>query len=117
MDRFKFRAWCKWGMVYTDNTDYEIDVVDGQVFKESMSDHVGQDYIMQSTGIRDKNGVLIYEGDILKDVRGALVSVGVIMWRNDYAQFTMNGWDLPSFIDKHCEVIGNKYEKPELVEG
>jgi uncharacterized phage protein (TIGR01671 family) len=107
-------------MVYTDNNDYEIDVVDGQVFKESMTDHVGQDYVMQSTGLRDKNGVLIYEGDVLRPFNDVGVCVvnfrdGGFMVSNDQYIDVHIGRD---YLNKcFYEVIGNIYQNPELVEG
>jgi hypothetical protein len=67
--------------------------------------------LMQYTGLKDKNGVEIYEGDILES--------GAYRLRVEYDN-RLAGWQ-PMFLMRHdpenyCEVIGNIYENPELLE-
>lgn len=71
--------------------------------------------LMQSTGLRDKNGKEIYEGDIFSDEDGTFHvwwnekvgvwaisdSDGVAEWLGDY--------------NESYEIIGNIYENPELL--
>lgn len=74
------------------------------------------------TGLLDKNGKEIYEGDILTDCYKRILEV---VWRNNGFQFKslcqtnflyaeMNHWFSFDFADKP-EVIGNIYENPELL--
>lgn len=83
-------------------------------------------FFMQSTGQKDKNGKLIYEGDIVKfnfDTDGI---IAVVSWDDNEGQvgYYLNTTDY--FKDKYVtdydfykndyEVIGNIYENKELLE-
>ena len=75
--------------------------------------------ITQFTGLLDKDGVEIYEGDIVKDLRSPLKdnrANSVVKYINTDARFSFGGWQIPSGMSHTYEVIGNIYENPELLE-
>lgn len=76
---------------------------------------------MQYTGLKDKTGREIYEGDIVK----TQYDIAKVLWLDEGAQFIVQyiddpdgNWDI--MADISCggdyEVIGNIYENPELLE-
>jgi uncharacterized phage protein (TIGR01671 family) len=67
--------------------------------------------LMQYTGLHDKNGKEIYEGDI---VRWANENWTIIFREDRYGAYRKN----EMLIDwwEEFEVIGNIYENPELIE-
>lgn len=72
--------------------------------------------ICQCTGLKDKNGKLIWENDILSS--GNLV----VTWREELASYclTKKGWMYQHFFGEavdacDCEVIGNIFDNPELM--
>ena len=71
--------------------------------------------IMQYTGLKDCNGIEIYEGDLVK----AGVHIGVIEYKENEGMFIVNtpDWDLTFEEAKNIKVIGNIYQNKELLDG
>lgn len=77
--------------------------------------------LMQSTGLKDKNGKEVFEGDIIKCTRGCLHEVYI---EKEYGGTYFGG--MPAVYLKglregyawteHEEIVGNIYENPELLE-
>ena len=110
-DRFKFRVWDKENNRYEDDLYYEAGDLQvacvNKIFEEYISD--GR-IIEQCTGLKDKNGEPIYDGDIVTDGEDN----GRIYWKN-------TGWACTMFLwqkkPEELEVIGNIHYNPELLEG
>lgn len=128
-DRFKFRSYGKPNSIIEGMQNiYTFEEIEGGYFnvkvdKGWLSFVDKEDLkIMQCTGLKDKNGKLIYEGDVIKVVTqpNIIKSTGIVKWDNQSAQFlrteSITGKNLISFWwSNSTEVIGNIYENPELL--
>lgn len=108
----KFRAWNGEQMVSPDYIDRE-----GLAWWKENSIPTCIKEIMQYTGLKDKNGKEIYEGDILLHATSKRM---VVEWVKDgfwYANEKSIGiGDLLWKWARVSQVIGNIYEKPDLLE-
>lgn len=72
-------------------------------------------HLMQSTGLKDKNGKEIFEGDVVKcnGLLGTIESFKA-MWICSFVKY--NNYQKVGFFAQEIEVVGNIYENPELLE-
>jgi len=103
MRDIKFRAW-----------DYDrnvMDFFDLRSYDDSFHDNFGT--IEQFTGLEDKNGVEIYEDDVVRfscgDKMKVIFNNGAFEVSGSYNMLASHSWE-------DCEVIGNIHENPELLE-
>lgn len=127
--QIKFRAWCNtsskmigWGEILS------MGQYMGNVFVEKFNTNPPKPVcnLMQFTGLFDKNGKEIYEGDIVKftpkNNRYSDEFIGEIFYRDDEAAFfhtfeegrpSKRFFNLPR--EWTLEIIGNIFENPELI--
>lgn len=104
-DRFKFRVWNKDGKFMLHNDDVTLTAI---------QDPADDTVVMQCTGLKDKNGKLIYEGDVIKTETGAQI---VVDWDPTKAGFIPWTWAYDDYCDPSTiEIVKNVYENPELIE-
>lgn len=130
MTEIKSRAWIKSkGIFYYDFAKVPYDLKMGGVLYRIFSGRMDKPQLLQSefeenlfTGLQDKYGKEIYEGDILKIETDKII--GVVHFNN--AMFKLNlkhKWakamrnELYYFCEnENVKIIGNIYENPELIE-
>ncbi|RNC62796.1 MAG: hypothetical protein AWM53_02015 [Candidatus Dichloromethanomonas elyunquensis] len=121
MKNIRFRAWCRnakcikkvISMFFDDFGNISSVLLDECEDIEDTEDVE----IMQYTGLKDKNGKEIYEGDIFRDSLGYMA---VVEWDNDngrFLGFTFGNERKIIYVGKEpkVEVIGNIHENPALL--
>jgi hypothetical protein len=123
MREIKFRAWDKKKKIMAEvltlihNGRVEVSIQDSGPF---LWREVEDIEIMQYTGIKDKNGKEVYEGDVFSPNKYWKNSVIAWMDSGRYMLIKNHGCIEISTSDGFCleehEIIGNLYENPELIE-
>ena len=121
-DRFKFRVWLNKSKRYTINKDDIVLFPDGAV---GQFDIIGcydeKDVTVEfCTGLKDKNGKLIYEGDILQDSEQKIL----VKYDVNRHCFMFEYQDTRAYkpicdidvLSGNFEVIGNIHENADLLE-
>jgi len=115
MKQIKFRAWDKKEKRWVTNEEWlRVVPISASLKLPSICEIMQDEYeVMQFTGLTDKQGKEIYEGDIVsrlpKRKRGEYYEPKVVEW---YLAQNHNGFNIAG---KNWEVIGNIYKNPNLI--
>ena len=127
MRDLKFRAWIKNYNCYADVLGFEQDRLFVQFQSGERAQHrlyvpIEDCVLEQYTGLKDKNGEMVYDGDIVLD-RYDGDDAFIVEWDKDTASFILTDTEhilnvsFDNFYpDKDLEIIGNIHENQELME-
>ena len=116
-DKKNKRMIDKCGLIDIDSTHYDIECEDF-VFNINGYEIYRSNMVVNSyTGLNDINGKMIYEGDILK----TYTFIGVVSWDNFFGCWRVKEDGIQQItltqkIAEKCEIIGNIYQNPELLD-
>lgn len=115
----KDKEWV-YGDLLHDGYDYDVAIWEQ---KCKLVTEISPETVGQFTGLTDKNGTKIFDGDILVFCKGATHPIKVF-WDGLGWKFLRNGKPIADAFEcntishiKYCEIIGNIHDNPELLGG
>lgn len=124
IDKNTKKRWSEEDLIFHDGIWYE----DWRAFEDGIPLNMENCVVMQYTGLKDKNGTEIYEGDILTDHGEEYLLYeshlyveyskerGSFDFVDKFDYFGITRYTAFEISYEHFEVIGNIYENPELLE-
>jgi hypothetical protein len=109
----KFRVWDFFHKQWITGAAIELN---GCIINTSFAEPETNCVALQYTGLNDKNGKEIYEGDIINLKFGELNANLVVKWDKYMGlKYHNGGWTSLVHVDTHGEVIGNIFEHENLL--
>ena len=118
MRELEFRAWWKDTKRFLDCDEWYMTCSGAKYLHYAVMPYKDDNFIIeQYTGLKDKNGTKIFEGDIVNMLNITDYPMQ-IKWNKKWARFIfynlVDKTEMNLFTEQ-CEVIGNIYDNPELI--
>ena len=124
MRELKFRGWFNSSPAFKDHPNGHYKYFDGIEDAGYWSDP-GSCILQQFTGLKDKSGIDIYEGDVLQCLyeqeEEPEIVIGEVIFNEEEAVYSLLSEEETDYlfnaqVDIYAKIIGNIYEHPEILE-